>query len=106
MTTLTIPDLDDELQATLRKRAARHGHSVEEAARGLLRQVLTQSPPPAPLGQRLVQRFRGVAMDLPRPTRRLPRAPRSGMIRCDPARHQRAVRLYAAGNRAKSPCSF
>ena len=45
MTTLTIPDLDDELQATLRKLAARHGHSVEEEARGILRQVLTQSPP-------------------------------------------------------------
>ena len=75
MTTLTIPDLDDELQATLRKLAARHGHSVAEDARGLLRQVLTQSPPPTHIGQRLVQRFRGVAMDLPLPARRLPRTP-------------------------------
>jgi plasmid stability protein len=65
MATLTITGLDDELQATLRKLAARHGHSVKEEARGLLRQVLTQSPPPTPLGHRLVQRFRGVAMDLP-----------------------------------------
>ncbi len=48
MTTLTIPDLDDELQATLRKLAARHGHSVEEEARGILRQVLTQPQPPTP----------------------------------------------------------
>ena len=75
MTTLTIPDLDDELQATLRKLAAGHGHSVEEEARGILRQVLTQPQPPTPLGQRLVQRFRGVAMDLPLPARRLPRTP-------------------------------
>ena len=74
MTTLIIPDLDDDLQATLRSLAARHGHSMEEEARGILRQVLTQ-PQPTPLGQRLVQRFRGVAMDLPLPARSLPRTP-------------------------------
>lgn len=33
MTTLIIPDLDDELQATLRSLAARHGRSIEEEAR-------------------------------------------------------------------------
>lgn len=75
MTTLIIPDLDDDLQATLRTLAARHGRSIEEEARGILRQVLTQPQPPTPLGQRLVQRFRGVAMDLPVPARSLPRMP-------------------------------
>ncbi len=75
MTTLIIPDLDDELQSTLRNLAARHGHSMEEKARGILRQALAQPQPPTPLGQRLVQRFRGVAMDLPLPARSLPRMP-------------------------------
>ena len=75
MTTLIIPDLDDDLQATLRTLAARHGRSMEEEARGILRQVLTQHQSSTPLGQRLVQRFRGVAVDLPLPTRHLPRTP-------------------------------
>lgn len=75
MTTLIIPDLDDDLQATLRNLAARHGRSMEEEARGILRQVLTQPQSSTPLGQRLVQRFRGVAVDLPLPTRHLPRTP-------------------------------
>lgn len=71
---MIIPDLDDDLQATLRNLAARHRRSMEEA-RGILRQVLTQPQPPTPLGQRLVQRFRGVAMDAPLPARSLPRMP-------------------------------
>ena len=41
MTTLIIPDLDDELQATLRILTAWYGRSMEEA-RSILRQVLRQ----------------------------------------------------------------
>ena len=78
MTTLILRNLDDDLQTTLRLRAARHGQSLEEEACGILRQVLTPPQPVAPLGQRLVQRFRGVATDLPLPTRTLPRTPPLG----------------------------
>ncbi len=75
MTILILRNLDDDLQTTLRLRAARHGQSMEEEACGILRQVLTQPPTAAPLGQRLVQRFRSVATDLPLPPRALPRSP-------------------------------
>ena len=40
MATLTIRDLDDSLKLGLRTRAARHGRSMEEEARQILRQVL------------------------------------------------------------------
>ncbi|WP_340649356.1 FitA-like ribbon-helix-helix domain-containing protein [Pseudoxanthomonas winnipegensis] len=38
---MTIRNLDDDLKARLRLRAARHGHSMEEEARSILRAVLT-----------------------------------------------------------------
>ena len=75
MTTLILRNLDDDLHTTLRLRAAQHGQSLEEEACGILRQVLTPPPQATPLGQRLVQRFRGVAADLPLPPRVLPRTP-------------------------------
>ena len=40
MATLTIRDLDDSLRLGLRTRAARHGRSMEEEARQILRQAL------------------------------------------------------------------
>lgn len=36
MTTLTIPDVDDDLARRLRARAAEHGRSVETEARSIL----------------------------------------------------------------------
>ena len=40
MATMTIRNLDDDLKTLLRLRAARHGKSMEEEARGILRAVL------------------------------------------------------------------
>jgi plasmid stability protein len=40
MATMTIRNLDDDLKARLRVRAARAGHSMEEEARGILRKAL------------------------------------------------------------------
>lgn len=40
MGTMTIRNLDDDLKALLRLRAARHGNSMEEEARGILRAAL------------------------------------------------------------------
>jgi plasmid stability protein len=37
MTTMTIRDLEDELQSRLSLRAARHGHSMEKEALNILR---------------------------------------------------------------------
>lgn len=40
MTTLTIPNVDDDLAQRLRTRAAVHGRSVEAEARGILEDAL------------------------------------------------------------------
>lgn len=44
MTTMTIRNLDDELKARLRVRAARHGQSMEEEVRVILRAALAAEP--------------------------------------------------------------
>lgn len=40
MATMTIRNLDDDLKARLRMRAARHGQTMEEEARSILRAAL------------------------------------------------------------------
>ena len=75
MATLTIRNIDDALKATLRMQAARHGQSMEEEVRSILRQALTQAPAATGLGTRLADRFAGVDADFVVPPRSLPRAP-------------------------------
>ena len=57
MATLTIRDLDEELRASLRVRAARHGRSMEAEVREILRDALTRPPAADQLGTRIRQRF-------------------------------------------------
>lgn len=69
MATLTIRDLDDDVKARLRVRAAEHGHSMEAEARALLAAALRSSRPARGLGSHLHQRFAdlgGVELDAPR----------------------------------------
>jgi hypothetical protein len=55
MASITIRNLDDALKATLRVRAARHGRSMEDEVRHILREALT----PEPVSERnLVERIR------------------------------------------------
>ena len=78
MATLTIRDLDDELRAQLRVRAARHGRSMEAEVRVILRDALTRPPTADRLGSRIRQRFSsvgGVELELPERVE-LPRAPK------------------------------
>lgn len=75
MATLTIRNLDDDLKSILRVQAARHGRSMEEEVRGILRQALTKPAPTTGLGQRLASRFQALATELPIPPRSLPRTP-------------------------------
>lgn len=76
MATLTIRNLDNDLKAKLRLRAAGHGRSMEEEARQLLRRVLTHEEPALGLGSRIASRFAEVAgADLPIPARSRPRRP-------------------------------
>ncbi len=59
MATLTIRDLDDELKAQLRIRAAEHGRSMEAEVRAILRTVLTRPTDGPGMGTRIRQRFAG-----------------------------------------------
>lgn len=74
MASLTIRNLDDDLEVSLRLRAARHGHSMGEEAAQILRQVLAPVVQGGSLAERIGRRFAGLdAEDLPilprRPTR-------------------------------------
>ncbi len=73
MSTLTIRNIDDDLKASLRVRAALHGKSMEEEVRSILRETLSQPQPSTGLGQRLAARFKPVSVDLKLPKRHLPR---------------------------------
>ena len=71
MATLTIRNLDESTKAQLRVQAARHGRSMEEEARTILRAAI-ETGKPAPngkgLGSRIHDHFArlgGVELDLP-----------------------------------------
>lgn len=73
MATLTIRNLDDDLQRLLRLRAARHGRSMEDEARSILRAALV-GPVEDDSGESLYAAIRarvvplgGVELDLPPP---------------------------------------
>jgi len=71
MATLTIRNLDERTKTQLRIQAARHGRSMEEEARTILRSAIeTRHPVGAGkgLGSRIHQRFAqlgGVELELP-----------------------------------------
>ena len=69
MASITIRNLDDDLKHRLRLRAAEHGRSMEEEARGILRQVLGPAAAPQNLAAAIRARIAplgGVDLDLPR----------------------------------------
>lgn len=68
MATLTIRDLDEELRASLRIRAAQHGRSMEAEVRQILRDTLSRPTRGDQLGTRIRQQFAaigGVELELP-----------------------------------------
>ena len=68
MAAITIRNLGDDVKTSLRVRAARHGRSMEEEARRILREALIPPEPSGGLGTRIHQRFArlgGVDLDLP-----------------------------------------
>lgn len=71
MATLTIRNLDERTKAQLRIQAARHGHSMEEEARSILRSAIEAAHPAAHhegLGSRIQAHFAqlgGAELDLP-----------------------------------------
>lgn len=71
MATVTIRNLDDDVKAQLRIRAARHGRSMEEEARNILRAALSSEPRPGTGAalvadiRALVEPFGGIELELP-----------------------------------------
>jgi plasmid stability protein len=68
MAQLLVRHLDDDVKAKLQRRARRHGRSIEEEVREILRNaVREESAARAPLGSRLAARFAGVGLreDIP-----------------------------------------
>ncbi len=71
MTALSVRDLDPEVKARLRIRAAAHGRSMEAEVRAILTDAVSEPAPP----QSLADAIRAVAvrhggLDLERPKRR------------------------------------
>ncbi|WP_428994509.1 FitA-like ribbon-helix-helix domain-containing protein [Halomonas elongata] len=67
MASITIRNLDEQLKAQLRMEAARHGHSMEEEVRIILRNALNR-PQTKGLGTRIRERFAGeggIEIELP-----------------------------------------
>jgi len=64
MAQLLLRGLDDEVKRKIQRRARRHGRSTSEEIREILRNaVREEGGRNAPLGSRLVQRFRGIGLD-------------------------------------------
>ena len=73
MASLTIRNLDERVKAQLRIQAARHGRSMEEEARNILKRAIEAAAPaseaqPVGLGSRIHAHFAqlgGVELELP-----------------------------------------
>lgn len=64
MAQLVVRNLEAEVKRRLMKRAQRHGHSMEEEARNILRSAVRDEGRSATkLGSRLGSRFAGVGLD-------------------------------------------
>lgn len=74
MASITVRNLDDEVKARLRVRAAGHGRSMEEEARVILREAVERDAGPVDFAAAIRGRFApldGVELELPErePTR-------------------------------------
>jgi antitoxin FitA len=68
MAQVLVRNLDDDVKTALQQRARRHGHSMEEEIRTILRQALVdEGASPSRLGSRIAARFagQGLTEDLP-----------------------------------------
>jgi antitoxin FitA len=64
MAQLVVRNLEESVKARLRRRAARHGRSMEQEVRDILRDALKkEDDPPTGLGTRLAMRFAGKGLD-------------------------------------------
>ena len=68
MAQLIVRDLEEEIKVRLKRLAARHGRSMEEEVRHILRNAAKHSDQPiAKLGSRISKRFRGTGLTIALP---------------------------------------
>ena len=68
MAQFIVRHLEDDVKARLKRRAERHGRSMEEEVRHILRDAIKEENQPVPkLGSRIAARFKkaGLTVDLP-----------------------------------------
>ena len=68
MAQVIVRNLEEDVKTRLKRRAARHGRSMEEEVRHILRNVVKETNRPLPkLGSRIAARFSkvGLTADLP-----------------------------------------
>lgn len=81
MAQFIVRDLEDDVKVRLKRRAARHGRSMEEEIRDILRNAAKEENRPVPsLGSRIAIRFANVGLvdDLPELRGQRPRAAKFG----------------------------
>jgi antitoxin FitA len=81
MAQFIVRDLEDEVKARLKRRAAQHKRSMEEEVRHILRNAVREKNQPMPkLGSRIAARFAkaGLTADLPELRGQLPRSAQFG----------------------------
>lgn len=68
MAQVIVRNIEAEVKTELKQRAARHGWSMEEEVRQILRNAVSRDESPAvKLGTRIAQRFAGVVLVEPLP---------------------------------------
>jgi plasmid stability protein len=66
MAQVIVRNLDDAVKRKLQRRAVRHGHSMEEEIRDILRNaVKDEDRPQKGLGTRIAERFKGIELEEP-----------------------------------------
>ena len=81
MAQFIVRDLEDDVKARLKRRAAHHGRSMEEEVRQILRNAVKEQNQPLPkLGSRIAAHFAkaGLTTDLPELRGQLPRSAEFG----------------------------
>jgi plasmid stability protein len=81
MAQVIVRQLEEEVKTRLKRRAQRHGRSVEEEVRHILRNAVKEESRPAlRLGSRIAARFKGIGLDadLPELRGQAPRLPDLG----------------------------
>jgi plasmid stability protein len=78
MAQLVVRRVDEDVKKRLKRRAERHGRSLEEEVRHILRDaVKTEKQPPAKLGSRIAALFKetGLTLEIPELRGQAPRIP-------------------------------